>query len=411
MSDLPSLPGVHGLFGSLDDVTLKRVEAFLAEAGEEVVTWEAKADDETRQRPEGQAPGRLGKNTIRKAVSGLANQIGGYLIIGARWDRKQGRWLLPGVVIDHEEPELWLNAVIDGGVAPVPPHGVKAWAIGDGRAVALIEIEPVAEPPCMTSQGHVYERVSGETRRVTDPAHLDALFRRGREARILAETRAQASAQDLASALDIGDGHGAVALAVAPIGRETDDISSQLFTQPFIEMAELALRNMLPKPGQPDQVYPSIGQAAVTTQAIFHEPLEPHEAFDTPFDERPVRAVWATVARWDGAVAAGASFAAGDVGYVSMFDEVIEPAWAAILPLISSLGGFGPARLAIVVVGAGPTNAPSPSSLLAQLTGSVLVQRAVDLGLPTGDQIGSIQREVQRSAGIFSFEPDPSESS
>ena len=50
------------------------------------------------------------------------------------------------------------------------------------------------EPPCMTPQGHVYERVSGETIRVTDPGLLDALIRRGRHARERSEAFADRAA-------------------------------------------------------------------------------------------------------------------------------------------------------------------------------------------------------------------------
>ena len=405
---LPSLSSMHGLFPDVDEVQLDHVREFLADAGEEGVTWEAKADDdEERTRPEGEQPGRLRKNTIRKAVSGLANQIGGYLVIGARWDKDAQRWHLPGVLIDASEPELWLQTVIDSGTAPAPRCRIKSWSLDRDRTVALVEVEPVAQPPCMTSQGHVYERVSGETRRVTDPVHLDGLFRRGREARAESERRAVGAANDLAGALDLGGIHAAVALAIAPIGRDTDDISSRLFTPGFGKHLEEALSELLPRADSPEQTYPSMSQAGITAQAMFYESLGPDEPFDTPLYERSVRKVWAALGRWDGTVAAGASFNAEELGYVSMFDELIAPAWTALVPLVARLGGFGPARLVIVIVGAGGADEYVGSGLLAQVEGSVLVQRDIDLEPPSTDQIGSIQREVQRSAGILTYEPEP----
>lgn len=98
----------------------------------------------------------------------------------------------------------------------------------------------------MTSLGHIYERVSGETRRVTDPAHLDALFRRGQAAHETAERRATQAAIDITQAVDLGSGHGAVAVAIAPVARETDDIGSRLFVPVFAEVAEQAVRRLVP---------------------------------------------------------------------------------------------------------------------------------------------------------------------
>ena len=97
-----------------------------------------------------------GKNTIRKAGCGLANQIGGFVILGARWDKSDRVWRLSGVVIDHSEPELWIGQLI-GDLRPAPRFEAKAWKLDRDRTVAVVRVEPVDEPPCMTPQGHVYE--------------------------------------------------------------------------------------------------------------------------------------------------------------------------------------------------------------------------------------------------------------
>jgi hypothetical protein len=74
------------LFGpSWSDLTAEDVEAFLREADKEGITWEAKADHE-------RSP--LKPESIRKAACGLANQIGGYLILGAR-ESAEGGWFRP----------------------------------------------------------------------------------------------------------------------------------------------------------------------------------------------------------------------------------------------------------------------------------------------------------------------------
>ena len=68
------------------DLDLAAVEAFFSDAGEEGTTWEAKADDER---------GVLRADSVRKAANGLANRIGGYVIIGATRDKKTREWTVP----------------------------------------------------------------------------------------------------------------------------------------------------------------------------------------------------------------------------------------------------------------------------------------------------------------------------
>jgi hypothetical protein len=68
-------------FGTWDDLTLERVGAFLAEQEDEGLTWETKG---TEIRP----------TSVLKAVCGFANQVGGFLIIGAR--REGSEWVLNG---------------------------------------------------------------------------------------------------------------------------------------------------------------------------------------------------------------------------------------------------------------------------------------------------------------------------
>src|SRR4051794_17114618 len=82
---------------------LAAVEEFFNDAGEEGTTWEAKADDER---------GRLRADSVRKAANGLANRVGGYVIIGATRDQKTREWSVPGIESPDAEPELWLGKVL-----------------------------------------------------------------------------------------------------------------------------------------------------------------------------------------------------------------------------------------------------------------------------------------------------------
>src|SRR4051794_6917914 len=92
------------------DLDLAAVDEFFTDAGEEGTTWEAKADDER---------GRLRPDSVRKAANGLANRVGGYVIIGATRDKKTREWTVPGIESPEDEPELWIGKVLRR-LSPVP---------------------------------------------------------------------------------------------------------------------------------------------------------------------------------------------------------------------------------------------------------------------------------------------------
>lgn len=387
---------------------------------EEGVTWEAKADDER---------GRLHPDSLRKAACGLANRIGGYVIVGAKWDKVANCWRLPGITPPDEEPELWIGKVLRG-LRPTPRFEPRAWTLDDGRVVAVVWVEPVDEPPCMTPKGNVFERVSGETLPITDPARLDALFRGGQEARARAEQFADRAA---ARALDPPgwtlDRSVAISVALASVGRETDDISSRLFVPSFREGIVKALWDFF-RAGhgavgqfvQPGNIETRPEQDAFTVLAHFGDG---HVLLPEQSAQRQSRSTWLLQATWDGAIAAAAIFSEPAVELLSGFDQVVMPGWHEAVPLVQRLGGYGPAQLTVglhaapdrsddhelkVAVEAGLTPAPPPPppkhTLYAHLPAHTWIRRWISVAEPTHDTLGSIQREVQRAAGIESWEPE-----
>ena len=228
-------------------VELEDVRAFLAQAqDDEGVTWEAKADDdELRTRPSGGDPGHLGKHTIQKAVSALANQIGGYVILGARWDKEARQWLLPGFVSPEPEARAWLENVL-GNLRPVPHSELRLWHVTrDGGWPSSKSTRP--EPPCMTPLGHIYERVSGKSV-AYDPALLDRLIRRGRERRAGAQQFAERAAT---LAVDPADRKRPwsvkLALAMAPVEAQDPRRSARGCFPSFSETLRKALARFVPK--------------------------------------------------------------------------------------------------------------------------------------------------------------------
>lgn len=420
MFDLFGVPWPH--------LDLPAVRTFLDDAGEEGVTWEAKADDDDeRKRPEGEEPGRLHVRTVQKAGCGLANQIGGYLILGARWDKKAKRWQVPGVVIPGPEPELWVGKALRG-LNPVPRFDAsKMWKLDDQRVVAVIWIEPVDVPPCMTPLGHVYERVSGETLRVTDPTLLAGLFQRGREARARAEQSADRAAR---RALEVPtwkhERAVGISIAIASVGRVTDDISSRLFLKSFRDAmseaiwrffkARMPVPDISPRPTNMEWLQEQDG---LTLIAEFNE-----NASSAAANEDPRRSAWLIQATWDGAVAACATFnpAASRTEELSGFDHVVLPGWREAVPLVERLGGYGPAMLTLAIhatqdeklpvprqaMKTPPPPPPPKGTLYSKLREETWARRWVSVGEPaSSDVLGSLQREIQRSAGIIVAESEP----
>src|SRR3954452_50412 len=156
----------------LTDLAEEHVRAFLAAAEEEGVTWEAKPDG-----PDGR--GRLRPEHVRNGVCALANQIGGHLIVGAA--KREDRWELVGVD-GRGEPGLWLDRAV-GGLRPLPRYAHRVFPLDEGRWAAVVQVEPLTQTPCMTLDGQVFERVSSQSVRVTNPARLAQLFSRGEQAR------------------------------------------------------------------------------------------------------------------------------------------------------------------------------------------------------------------------------------
>jgi hypothetical protein len=204
----------------LSAIDVADVESFLSGVSGESLTWEGKA---TNPLPEQ-------KREIRRQVCGFANQLGGLLIIGADQDKPTGVWSLPGVGRGglKEDPHDWIARVISGGLREVPPFEVRCFTRGE-QVVALIRVSPAPEPPCMTIDGVVHQRVVGETLRVVDPRVLGYLIARGERARAEAR-RAATCAQE--SSWDVEADRRFVALGMSPIFRATDP-TARLFVQSY----------------------------------------------------------------------------------------------------------------------------------------------------------------------------------
>jgi len=369
-----------------DDLAEQHVRAFLAEAQEEGVTWEAKADG-----PEGR--GRLRPEHVRNGVCALANQIGGHLIVGAA--KRADRWELIGVD-GRGEPGLWLDRAI-GGLRPLPRYAHRVFPLDDGRWAAVVQVEPLTQTPCMTLDGQVFERVSSESVRVTDPGRLAQLFSRGEQARERAEGRAARAVQMLNRVT--GQQLGVVVTLGLTAASYEDDIGSRLFHSRFRGQLDDAFEQRLFRE-------PALGKSSPTPGVHSIRQSYIQRAYGFNSDQRPLaERAWVVRAQWDGAVGVSAVLTGPILKVGSLFDMVLLPAWRLAADLVAALGGYGDARMHLLVEVR--AIAAHLGELYRGLPGSVELTRWAEVAEPTDDLIGSVQRELQRAAGLWSFEGVP----
>jgi hypothetical protein len=364
----------------------KHVRDFLAAADEEGVTWEAKANG-----PEGRS--RMRPEHVRNGVCALANQIGGWFIVGAT--KCERGWELVGVD-QPGEPGLWLDQAL-AGLQPRPRYTHRVLPLDDGRWAAVVEVEPLTQTPCITRDGQVFERVSSESVRVTDPARLAQLFSRGEQARRRAEEQAARAAQALRQGGRLRPGV-IVTLGLAAASYEPD-IGSRLFHSRFRTQLDAAFeQRLLRELSHPN---PSTG---ANDHAIRQNYVQ--RAFGFNADRRPFSEVaWTVRAQWDGAVAVSALLTGSVLKTGGLFPLVLLPAWLVAADLVAALGGYGDGRL-YLDLDVQDVHA-NLGDFYRGLPASVQLTRWTELDEPTDDLIGSVQRELERAAGLWSFEGTP----
>ena len=355
-----------------DAVTAAVVEAFLADAGDEGLLWEAKGHGEPH------------RNSVLKAVCGLANSAGGFLILGA--ERASGAaWTLTGVEFRSAEPGTWLSSVIASGLHPKPWFDIKLFERDDGRVAAVVAVEPVAAPPCITATGVVYQRVVGQTLPVTDQRVLADLMARGRAVRAQAEALAvRAAARALAEPSAQSADESLLSVAICPT-QGAEDKAAVLFSEGFAEH----VREVVGEKLQVDPMvrYPVRAAAEQDSVVAYPASSESHRS-------------WTAAVYWDGSVSAVYTTPTPEL-VVSDLIPRVNQAWRTLVGLAEAAGGVGEAHLAINVGAEHPSvgnhRGPHPRHP---------VRRWTLLTEPTTEELGSVQRELQRGFGQTAWEPE-----
>jgi hypothetical protein len=358
----------------------EHVETFLGGVSGEGLIWEGK----------GTAPLRSLKAKIVAGVCGLANQLGGYFIIGAEEDA--GRWTFPGVENDcGEDPHDWIARILIGNLREPPPFEVRRWTLAEGRIGAVVRVGQTPAPPCMTKDGIVYIRVVGETRKVTDPRSLTELLSKGELARTKAEAKSL-QALDEGVAL-IGNVESArFGLALAPTAAELD-YSTKIFTKSFEETILGAAEAL------------ELSTADESMASDLHMHRDGYVVYRGRADH-DLSWGWGLRATWNGVVAVG--LACPPRAGPPFLDLIVEQSWIAAARVLPALTGIDdaahvPTHLALSL--AGPTTfrlkrTGGPSPLLSRP-----VQRWTTMTEPSQEELESVERELARSAGVPVHEP------
>lgn len=351
-----------------DNLTATALEDFLADAGEEGWTWEAKGGEQPHA------------HSVVKAVCGFANARGGFLIVGAQ--RGTGAaWSLPGCRFKGEA-STWLTSVIAAGVKPQPVFDVRVFERGEGRKAAVVAVAPAAVPPCMTATGVVYIRVSGQTVPVVDQRVLADLLGRGIAAREQAEALAVRAANRALEGIKPAPQETiALSLALCPVEGPKDKARVLFERSTAMHICEVVERGLQPPADAGYGVHHHVGQDVLGVWV---------ESWATGRS-------WAVSASWDGAVSA--VFATnGDMGAHDVVARVSQ-AWPVLSEVVAELGGVGEAHLVVVV-------RSEHSGFDSWGSRPVPVQRWTHVAPPSDSQLGSVEREIHRGFGHTVWEPE-----
>jgi hypothetical protein len=361
-----------------EELSLDSIERFFSTAGDEGLTWEAKGTEMPRP------------DSIRKSVAGFANQIGGYLVIGARRDLAMAQWVVEGVpygsgLLDRAEPSTWVSSLIaPAGITPTPPFDVRHFWTENRKVVLVIRVEPVSTPPCMTMSGVVFQRVVGATAPVQDPLVLTELIKRGATARLRTADASLGAARRLLEGSSVFPAE----LTVFSVSLCPTDIGSSPHEALFVAERATRFERLVSHEFQSDRM--------LRYRVGFEVRQDCIRAWTA---SREIGAGATAAVFWDGAAAA--SFAIEDDDFsVSELTELAGRYWRGLQAALALFGWSGDAHLTVAFNSAKVRGfhkrGPTPTTE---------VRRWVGAGPRTEAELASVMREIQRAFGYQSWEP------
>lgn len=110
---------------------------------------------------------KVAPKKLMEEVSAFANTFGGYIFLGIS-DGKQ----IEGCTTWNEQR---IHTTLHDSISPTPSFDVKKFTF-DGRIVYIIRIDEGAEPPYITSNGKIYERLSSGSFTIKDSVKLSQIY-------------------------------------------------------------------------------------------------------------------------------------------------------------------------------------------------------------------------------------------
>ena len=112
------------------------------------------------------------RNTqLTKEISAFANSFGGYILLGVNDSKKI-------VGCSNIWTELKINTIICNGISPTPHFDIKKFDLKNSKKLYIIKVEEGTNPPYITNDGYIYQRVSSSSDRVKDANTLNNLYLR-----------------------------------------------------------------------------------------------------------------------------------------------------------------------------------------------------------------------------------------
>ena len=110
---------------------------------------------------------RVTTQKLIKEVSAFANTFGGYIFIGISDDKK-----IEGCTAWNEQR---IHTTIHDSISPTPSFDVKKFTCNT-KIVYIIKIDEGAEPPYVTNEGRIYERLSSGSLPIKDSVRLSQIY-------------------------------------------------------------------------------------------------------------------------------------------------------------------------------------------------------------------------------------------
>jgi hypothetical protein len=266
-------------------------------------------------------------------------------------------------------------------VLPRPSFDVEAWPIDDKRHLAVVSIRPVAVPPVITNHGQVWERLSGLSKQVQDPAQMRELVRRGEQAMAEAQRVAEGGRHDLMAAPPQARHCPIIVSMASPalIG----DVSHVVFRRSAYEAAVALLNGPLVIPAisgyRQNRLGGDVTQGAIT---LFNAGIHEEEGYSIRVGRH-------------GSVAVGQSAGLVDDGLRAVADSADAPlgTWKAAADLILAYAGEAPVHAAV--------------GLGSEKFGWTEMARWTRVPGPWEHDLAFVTREARRTLGRDEWEPEP----